>query len=91
MLALPGVPGATPAGKALALRREGPGASSEELQGALVHSGMRDLLPTFRGAHAVQNQGLSGHSEARVFAYSLCLPIVEPWQTGSSVQQGHEI
>ena len=52
------------------------------------HSSTRDLLPTVKNARAVQDQGLWENPEARVFANRLCLPVVEPGQTGSSVQQG---
>ena len=59
MLALPGVPGATPGGKALALRREGPGASSEELRGA--------LMPLFAQGICCSQLGCTCSAEARGF------------------------
>ncbi len=62
MLALPGVPGATPGGKALALRREGAGASSEELRGVLMPPRHKGLVPAIRGAHALHIQGALGRA-----------------------------
>lgn len=95
MLALPGVPGATPGGKALALRREGAGASSEELRGVLMPPRHKGLVPAIRGAHALHNQGALGGASldispgAQVFCNRLCFAIVEPEQTGVQCAAGY--